>query len=128
MSDEEKQARRRARRQSVVASLAHLEQAKSGWLAETRQLSVLFLKLNGFSVDEGTPEALARYGMTVSEVRGFGRQKVHTEIYRGTDACMSPVLNAEEAAQHPHNKGRGTFAPSASSPGNPKYRTCGKPS
>jgi nitrogen regulatory protein PII len=24
-------------------------------------------------------------GMTVSEVRGFGRQKGHTEIYRGTE-------------------------------------------
>ena len=24
------------------------------------------------------------HGMTVSEVRGFGRQKGHTEIYRGT--------------------------------------------
>jgi len=24
-------------------------------------------------------------GMTVSEVRGFGRQKGHTEVYRGTE-------------------------------------------
>lgn len=50
-------------------------------------------------------------GMTVSEVRGFGRQKGHTEMYRGTeyevdfvpkikievavdDAKLKPVLDA----------------------------------
>lgn len=39
------------------------------------------------------------------------------EIFRGTDACFAPVLNAEEAWENPHNMGRGTFAPSASHPG-----------
>merc|ERR1719261_662269 len=39
------------------------------------------------------------------------------EVYRGTDACFAPVLNAEEAWSQPHNKARGTFAPSASHPG-----------
>lgn len=39
------------------------------------------------------------------------------EIFRGSDACFAPVLNAEEAWEHPHNKSRGTFAPSASHPG-----------
>jgi len=39
------------------------------------------------------------------------------ELFRGTDACFSPVLNAEEAWEHPHNKARGTFAPSVSHPG-----------
>ncbi|MGA9038969.1 MAG: P-II family nitrogen regulator, partial [Terriglobales bacterium] len=29
--------------------------------------------------------ALGVQGMTVSEVRGFGRQKGHTEIYRGSE-------------------------------------------
>ena len=28
---------------------------------------------------------LGVYGMTVSEVRGFGRQKGHTELYRGAE-------------------------------------------
>ena len=30
-------------------------------------------------------EAVGVAGMTVSEVRGFGRQKGHTEIYRGSE-------------------------------------------
>jgi nitrogen regulatory protein P-II 1 len=37
---------------------------------------------------EAVKEALAEIGvegMTVSEVKGFGRQKGHTEIYRGSE-------------------------------------------
>lgn len=37
---------------------------------------------------EDVKEALAAQGilgMTVTEVRGFGRQKGHTEVYRGTE-------------------------------------------
>jgi len=40
-----------------------------------------------FKLDE-VKEALARegiQGMTVSEVKGFGRQKGHTELYRGAE-------------------------------------------
>jgi len=63
---------------------------------------------------ENVKDALAELaidGMTVSEVKGFGRQKGHTEIYRGseytvdflpkikieivlTDAQVSPVSSA----------------------------------
>ena len=37
---------------------------------------------------EEVKEALTEagvHGMTVSEVKGFGRQKGHTEIYRGSE-------------------------------------------
>ena len=40
-----------------------------------------------FKLDEVT-EALAKQGiqgMTISEVKGFGRQKGHTELYRGAE-------------------------------------------
>ncbi len=40
-----------------------------------------------FKLDD-VKEALARegiHGMTVSEVKGFGRQKGHTELYRGAE-------------------------------------------
>ncbi|HVN85136.1 MAG TPA: P-II family nitrogen regulator [Candidatus Binatia bacterium] len=40
-----------------------------------------------FKIDE-VKEALARegvQGLTVSEVKGFGRQKGHTELYRGAE-------------------------------------------
>ncbi|MCP4326846.1 MAG: P-II family nitrogen regulator [Alphaproteobacteria bacterium] len=38
-------------------------------------------------------------GVTVTEVRGFGRQKGHTEIYRGTEYAVSfvPKLKIEIA-------------------------------
>jgi nitrogen regulatory protein P-II 1 len=31
------------------------------------------------------------YGMTIAEVRGFGRQKGHTEMYRGTEYTVDFV-------------------------------------
>lgn len=31
------------------------------------------------------------------------------ELLEGTDVCFAPVLDLSEAAQHPHNKARGTF-------------------
>ena len=31
------------------------------------------------------------------------------ELLEGTDVCFSPVLNFEEASEHPHNKARNTF-------------------
>ena len=38
-------------------------------------------------------------GMTVSEVKGFGRQKGHTEIYRGTEYAVNflPKIKIEVA-------------------------------
>ena len=33
--------------------------------------------------------AMGVEGMTVSEVRGYGRQKGHTEIYRGAEYSIS---------------------------------------
>jgi nitrogen regulatory protein P-II 1 len=32
-------------------------------------------------------------GMTVTEVKGFGRQKGHVELYRGAEYDISPRLN-----------------------------------
>ncbi len=72
-------------------------------------------------------EALAQVGvqgMTVSEVRGFGRQKGHTELYRGaeytvtfmpkvkievltTDAKAAEVVEAMKTAAHTGQIGDG---------------------
>ena len=42
---------------------------------------------------------LGLQGMTVTEVKGYGRQKGHTEIYRGTEYAVSflPKLKIEIA-------------------------------
>ena len=49
---------------------------------------------------DGVKEALMEkgvQGMTVTEVRGFGRQKGHTEMYRGTEYAVDfvPKLKIE---------------------------------
>ena len=43
--------------------------------------------------------ALGVHGLTVTEVKGYGRQKGHTEIYRGAEYAVSflPKLKIEEA-------------------------------
>ena len=43
--------------------------------------------------------ALGVAGLTVTEVKGYGRQKGHTEIYRGTEYAVSflPKLKIEVA-------------------------------
>jgi len=43
--------------------------------------------------------ALGAHGMTASEVKGYGRQKGHTEIYRGAEYMISflPKIKIEVA-------------------------------
>lgn len=45
-------------------------------------------------------ESAGATGLTVSEVQGFGRQKGHTEVYRGAEYAMSftPKLKIEVVA------------------------------
>ena len=62
------------------------------WLARRMENQRLVMKkieaiIKPFKLDE-VRDALAEVGvegMTVSEVKGFGRQKGHTEIYRGSE-------------------------------------------
>ena len=44
--------------------------------------------------------SLGVHGLTVTEVKGYGRQKGHTEIYRGAEYAVSflPKLKIEVAA------------------------------
>jgi nitrogen regulatory protein P-II 2 len=44
-----------------------------------------------FKVDEvrDALTAIGIHGMTATEVKGYGRQKGHTEIYRGTEYAVS---------------------------------------
>jgi nitrogen regulatory protein P-II 1 len=46
-----------------------------------------------FKLDDvkGALEALGVQGMTVSEVQGYGRQRGHTEVYRGAEYTVSFV-------------------------------------
>jgi nitrogen regulatory protein P-II 2 len=53
-----------------------------------------------FKLDEvrESLSALGVQGMTVTEVKGYGRQKGHTEIYRGAEYAVSflPKLESED--------------------------------
>ena len=52
-------------------------------------------------------EAAGVTGMTVSEVSGYGRQKGHTEVYRGAeyDIALVPKLRIEIVVDDPDTDG-----------------------
>ncbi|WP_028924853.1 P-II family nitrogen regulator [Pseudonocardia acaciae] len=49
---------------------------------------------------KGALERIGVLGMTVSEVRGYGRQKGHTEVYRGSEYSVDfvPKVRVEVVA------------------------------
>ncbi len=64
------------------------------WFSQTQHCGKSMKKIEAilkpFKLEE-VKDALAEIGiegMTVSEVKGFGRQKGHTEIYRGSEYSM----------------------------------------
>lgn len=64
-------------------------------------MKLIMAIIKPFKLDE-VREALTRLGaegMTVTEVKGYGRQKGHTEIYRGAEYAVSflPKLKLEVA-------------------------------
>jgi len=78
-----------------LARLVHLINGKPGGAA----VKMIVAVIKPFKLDE-VREALTAIGvqgMTVSEVKGFGRQKGQTEIYRGAEYTtnMVPKLKIE---------------------------------
>ena len=64
-------------------------------------MKLVIAVIKPFKLDE-VRDALSRigiHGMTVSEVKGYGRQKGHTEIYRGAEYAVNflPKLRLEVA-------------------------------
>ena len=64
-------------------------------------MKVVMAVIKPFKLDEvrDALTAIGVHGMTVTEVKGYGRQKGHTEIYRGTEYAVSflPKLKVEVA-------------------------------
>ncbi|MFZ1885033.1 MAG: P-II family nitrogen regulator [Rhodoplanes sp.] len=54
-------------------------------------MKLIIAIIKPFKLDEvhDTVNRLGITGMTVTEVKGYGRQKGHTEIYRGTEYAVS---------------------------------------
>jgi nitrogen regulatory protein P-II 2 len=68
---------------------------------EARQMKVVMAVIKPFKLDE-VRDALTKIGvqgLTVTEVKGYGRQKGHTEIYRGAEYAVSflPKIKLEIA-------------------------------
>jgi nitrogen regulatory protein P-II 1 len=55
------------------------------------KLVVAIIKPHKVDEVKDTLKALGMQGMTISEVRGFGRQRGHTEVYRGAEYTVDFV-------------------------------------
>jgi nitrogen regulatory protein P-II 2 len=64
-------------------------------------MKIVMAIIKPFKLDEvrDALTAIGVQGLTVTEVKGYGRQKGHTEIYRGTEYAVSflPKLKIEIA-------------------------------
>jgi nitrogen regulatory protein P-II 1 len=72
---------------AVLGTGAPLRSAYPGALPRPMTMKKIEAIIKPFKLEE-VKDALAEIGiegMTVSEVKGFGRQKGHTEIYRGSE-------------------------------------------
>ena len=64
-------------------------------------MKIVMAIIKPFKLDEVRDALTAAgvHGMTVTEVKGYGRQKGHTEIYRGTEYAVNflPKIKVEVA-------------------------------
>ncbi|MBH0237942.1 P-II family nitrogen regulator [Methylobrevis albus] len=64
-------------------------------------MKIVMAIIKPFKLDEvrDALTAIGVHGLTVTEVKGYGRQKGHTEIYRGAEYAVSflPKLKVEVA-------------------------------
>ncbi len=74
-------------------------------------MKLIIAVIKPFKLDE-VREALTDIGitgMTVSEVKGFGRQKGHTELYRGAEYVVDFLPKMQIMAAVPDNRLGGDF-------------------
>src|SRR6185295_1931959 len=68
---------------------------------ENCAMKIVMAVIKPFKLDEvrDALTAVGVQGLTVTEVKGYGRQKGHTEIYRGTEYAVSflPKVKIEVA-------------------------------
>jgi nitrogen regulatory protein P-II 2 len=82
--------------QSAIDEGFSLQAANRG-----REMKIVMAIIKPFKLDEvrDALTAVGVHGLTVTEVKGYGRQKGHTEIYRGAEYAVSflPKLKVEVA-------------------------------
>lgn len=75
--------------------------------------------LHGLGIDAaGMPQQMdqSQWAATAARFTGIFASKTRAEwceIFDGTDACVAPILNLDEAGDHPHNRARGLLIPDA---------------
>jgi len=71
------------------------------WPKRDSDMKIVMAIIKPFKLDEvrDALTAVGVHGLTVTEVKGYGRQKGHTEIYRGAEYAVSflPKLKIEVA-------------------------------
>jgi nitrogen regulatory protein P-II 2 len=71
------------------------------WPIRDSDMKIVMAIIKPFKLDEvrDALTAVGVHGLTVTEVKGYGRQKGHTEIYRGAEYAVSflPKLKIEVA-------------------------------
>jgi nitrogen regulatory protein P-II 2 len=83
------------------AVFSDFDQAPTRDFAGRKTMKLVIAIIKPFKLDE-VRDALTRigvHGMTVNEVKGYGRQKGHMEIYRGAEYAVNflPKLRLEVA-------------------------------
>lgn len=75
--------------------------------------------LHGLGIDAAEmPQQMdqSQWAATAARFTGIFASKTRAEwceIFDGTDACVAPILNLDEAGDHPHNRARGLLIPDA---------------
>jgi nitrogen regulatory protein P-II 2 len=72
-----------------------MRSARAAQPEEEMKFVIAIVKPNRVDEVRGALSALGVKGMTVSEVKGYGRQKGHTEIYRGAEYRIDFVPKAK---------------------------------
>jgi hypothetical protein len=90
-------------------------------------MKIVMAVIKPFKLDEvrDALTAIGVHGMTVTEVKGYGRQKGHTEIYRGTEYAVSFLPSAAPPRPARSATARSSSSvsrpPSASVPAKPTF-------
>jgi nitrogen regulatory protein P-II 2 len=86
---------------SATERIAGVRIRSGGPIDGRNPMKIVMAIIKPFKLDEvrDALNALGVHGLTVTEVKGYGRQKGHTEIYRGAEYAVSflPKLKVEVA-------------------------------
>src|ERR1041384_261789 len=76
-----------------------------GQCGDRSHMKIVMAIIKPFKLDEvrDALTGIGVHGLTVTEVKGYGRQKGHTEIYRGTEYAVNflPKVKIEVAVDSP---------------------------